>query len=308
MSIFSTTPEASLAHLAELLDQAPVKADMDDLAAMWEMSTIRIACARPHGLEDYPEFSVRLRGAFGQAIKSQPPKINWRGLVSPLPHEVLFRGVGTDIDGNERQKPIVIRGWVERNSMMVEIRLFGLARWFTKAASSAMQAVLSDGISLGGSRQLRVPVEILHVTVEETSFVELPQRASSIVLALRSPVSVRHRSNLASDPRSILRAIPRRLSALAPWMALELQTGDGRLQREIEEVTIGTDELMPYSWIRHSKNKGHDPIHMAGYLGKIHLRGRMTALAKAIALAQHCNVGSHASLGLGWFDAAIYTG
>ncbi|MFA7413302.1 MAG: CRISPR system precrRNA processing endoribonuclease RAMP protein Cas6 [Rhizobium sp.] len=307
MPIFSDTPEDALVHLAELLDHAPIKADIDDLAAMWEMTTIRITCTRPHGLEEYPEFSVRLRGAFGQAIKNQPAKTNWRGLASPLPHEVLFRGIGIDTNGNERQKPIVIRGWVERNSMIVEVRLFGLARWFTQAASSAMQSVLSEGISLGGSRPLRVPAEIHEVTVEETSFVELPERASSIVLALRSPFSVRHRSNLASDPRSILRAIPRRLSALAPWMALDLQPDDGCLQREIEEITMGTHELMPYSWVRHSKNRGHDPIHMAGYLGNLQLNGRMSALAKAIALAQHCNAGSHASLGLGWFDAAIYT-
>lgn len=307
MSVFARTSAEALQHLGNLLEQPPVAVDLDDMAAMWEMSVIRLTCARPAGLEDYPEFSVRLRGAFGQAIKRQPAIVNWRGLVSPLPHDVLFRAVGTDATGDERQKPIVIRGWVERNSVIIEVRLFGLARWFTTAASLAMQEVLSEGISLGGSRPLRVPVNVMTVTISETSSVVLPERASSIVLSFRSPFSVRHRSDLAQDPRSILRSIPRRLAALAPWMSLHLQAQD-RLQQEIETSALSTNDVMPYSWLRHSKNRGDQPIQMAGYLGKLELRGRMTALAKAIALAEHCNAGSHASLGLGWFDAAIYAG
>lgn len=279
--------------------------DLDDLAAMWEMSVIRLTCSRPPGLEDYPEFSVRLRGAFGQAIKRQQPKSNWRGMVTPVPREVLFRAVGLDKFGDERQKPIVIRGWVERNTMIVEIRLFGLARWFTAEASSAMQEALSQGISLGGSRPLRVPVDIQTVSISEHSVIEVPDRASSIVLRLRSPFSVRHKSDLAADPRSIVRSISRRLDAMAPWMSLDLKH-DARLQNEIETIVLSTNELSPYSWLRHSKNHGDKPIQMAGYLGKLELRGQVTSLAKAVALAERCNAGSHASLGLGWFDAAIY--
>jgi CRISPR/Cas system endoribonuclease Cas6 (RAMP superfamily) len=41
---------------------------------------------------------------------------------------------------------------------------------------------------------------------------------------------------------------------------------------------------------------------MAGLIGPLRLEGPLSRLAPWLSLASTCNIGSHASLGLGWFE------
>jgi CRISPR/Cas system endoribonuclease Cas6 (RAMP superfamily) len=41
---------------------------------------------------------------------------------------------------------------------------------------------------------------------------------------------------------------------------------------------------------------------MLGWVGEIRLQGVTEELAVVLALAETCNAGSHAALGMGWFE------
>ena len=69
-------------------------------------------------------------------------------------------------------------------------------------------------------------------------------------------------------------------------------------------LVVDDSALIPAWWQRYSQRRGAEPIPMAGWVGPLRLAGRLDALIPFLAIAATCNAGSHAALGLGWYDLA----
>ncbi len=85
-------PDLWLAGLRADLEAPPFSAPMSAVAAGWAMRIVTVVCQRPDGLEDYPDLSLRLRGAVGRQLRLLPPPRRWHVRL-PSPEAVLFAPV-----------------------------------------------------------------------------------------------------------------------------------------------------------------------------------------------------------------------
>jgi hypothetical protein len=290
--------------LAADLISPPVKIGVRDLAATWLVERARVTCRRPKNFADYPELSVRVRGAFGRALAAIPPSVAG-GWSLPPAFAILFAPAGRWAAGLEVPKPFVMRAWTEHDALVAEVSLFGMAGVFIDDAEAALVACLEKGIALGPESQHRVQLEVTSVGRSRSDGVVLPDRPVAASLAFRTPVSVRTGSSLNADAGSILRSVLLRASGMARWQGAELEAGWQELHRAIGGINIDDAGLIPARWRRYSLRRGDQAIPVAGWLGPLRLAGRISDLAPFLKLAESCNTGSHASLGLGWFDLAM---
>lgn len=302
--MYASTPEIALQGLREQLANPPITVDINQVLDLWDMTIIRFTCVRPENLDDFPEFSVRLRGAFGNSIKHVAPRINRRGHFMPRASKVLFSSLGSLPNGDEIPKPMIIRGWVEADTVIVEVRLVGIAMIFADEAERAMRDILESGISLKRGRSIYVSLPILDCTHSNLSAMALPYLARRISLNFKSPVSIRQKNQVVHSGRSILLSLRRRVSALSPWQSLQL-SADKKFDGEIGSAELDERGLNRFCWERYSKNSGNSPIPMEGHLGRLTAIGPLEQTAKYCKIAEQVNTGSHAGLGLGWFDAAL---
>ncbi|MCX8255325.1 MAG: CRISPR system precrRNA processing endoribonuclease RAMP protein Cas6 [Beijerinckiaceae bacterium] len=189
--------------------------------------------------------------------------------------------------------------------MIVEMRMLGRANaWFDDGAT-ALLAALDGGIALRASGGIRVPIEHGAIFEERLSARTSPKSSTGATLRFRSPVLVRHKHMLVSDPRAILRGIVRRVASLARWQAIRLNEDWQRLEAAIDGLEIDDNDLVAYRWARFSLRSGNTPIPAAGWLGALRIRGDLERLAPYLILGETMNAGAQASLGLGWYELAL---
>jgi hypothetical protein len=300
----------SLSRLADDLAKPPMLATINDLCRLWSHDHHRIICERPEGLEDYPELSVRLRGAFGRALHGLPARRTTTGKGIAHPFDVLFSPLAHRRDGEEIPRPVIIRGGVAGGRLIIDLLTMGDAMAWSQDVASAMMLALGEGVALTATGRHRVPVRIVdvqHRRVTGVSFFVCPQLAR---LRFFSPVSVRDGGHLSQDPRAIPRACIRRVQAMARWHGVTLPPLPRDLMQQLSSLHCDTSSMLPYRWVRHSRRQGDVAIPMAGWLGVLELRsaeprGNVAHLAPWLALAAECNAGSHAGLGLGWFELTM---
>ena len=295
--------EAWARSLAEDLVAPPAVGSVRDAAAVWRIERIRVACRRPHDFADYPELSVRVRGAFGRALAAIPPR-SPGGWSRPAAFAILFGSAGRWASGLEIPKPVVVRALVERDRLVAEVSLFGAAGVFADEAAEALVRALAGGIAIAPESRHRVRLEPLEVQRERIDGIDPPARATAASLIFRSPVAVRSGRRLKADPAAILRAVLLRVSAMARWQGVTFAADWPALHRMIGEAAVDDSALIPAWWQRYSQRRGAEPIPMAGWVGPLRLAGRLDALIPFLAIAATCNAGSHAALGLGWYDLA----
>jgi hypothetical protein len=203
-----------------------------------------------------------------------------------------------------------LRGGIEGGLLVVDLMVFGDAMAWTTQAATALVLALEGGIALSALSRVRAPVTIMDIQqrrVANMSVVPSPEYAA---LTFRSPVSVRTGGQLSTDPAAIVRACIRRVQAMARWHGMATPPLPRDLVDMVDDLQVDPSELTTYGWARHSRRQGNTAIPMAGWLGRLELRprsrrGSLAPLAPWLTLAATCNVGSHASLGLGWFDLTM---
>lgn len=292
------------ARLAADLQSPPAKTTVAGLAAAWLIEHVRATCRRPKDFFDYPELSVRVRGAFGRALAALPARVIG-GWSLPSPFSVLFASAGRWRAGLEIPKPLVVRSWIDHDTLITEVSLFGMAGVFIDDAEVALVACLEKGISIGPESRHRVPLSILDVSRSRVDGLELPGRALAASLTFRTPVAVRTGRSLVLDAGAIARSTMLRVSGMARWQGVELGAGWQQLHRSANGIVVDDRKLIPAHWNRYSLRRGENAIPVSGWLGTLMLSGRLGEIAPYLRLAETCNTGSHASLGLGWYDLVM---
>lgn len=277
---------------------------MFDVANAWAMRVVTVVCRRPQGLEDYPDLSLRLRGAVGRKLRELPPPRRW-SVQLPPPYAVLFSPVARLPNRSELPKPLIIRASVTGDTVVAEARLVGWAAPYTDAAAAALIAALEDGISLSSSSRQRTPLIVDAASETVIDGLDVPQTSGSVSLRFRTPVVVRHRSRNLFDGRTVLRSTIGRSLSMVRWQGFDVPS-EPDLEEQVDSMDIDDRELSATRWYRHSIRRGDDGIPMEGALGLLRVHGSLGPLLPYLSIASAINTGSHASLGLGWFDIAIY--
>lgn len=300
--------------LAHDLAHPPLKLSGVELCGVWDSEVIRVAAEAPELLENFPDLPIRIRGALGwalEAVANETPPRRRRHLSA---YELLFKPIAERAPGLEIPKPLTLRAWVDKRLLTVELRLFGEAAACMPEAAEALVRTLEGGISLRTGGRQRVPVRVIDVFGKTDCGVAVPRDGATMaVLRFRSPVTIRHKVSQASharlrakdDARAILNSIERRVASLARWQMAELVEDKAILKAVIDELAVDETDMVPIPWVRHSVRQGNIGIPMQGYVGTLRAVGRLGPLLPLLALAAECNTGSHASLGLGWFDLVV---
>ncbi len=291
---------ADLAALARDLQAPPLAVGLMELAELWTYETFRFLCARPADLEDYPELSERVRGAFGAALHRQAEPRTATGRARAHPYDVLFAELPGAIA--DLAKPVVIRASLERRGLVVELRVFGSAIGWRDEAAAAMLDALQQGIALRAApRALRVRVEPERVEHRRVSHLDV-RRSKGGLLRFRSPFTVRRHGVNHADPSALLPAMLGRVQRMAPWQACDLVLPVESIEATIGAVQLDVLRWDRVSWLRHTRNRGDVAVPMVGRIGEMRLEGLTDDVAAILALAETCNAGSHAALGMGWFE------
>ena len=295
-----TMARADLAALVQRLREPPLAVGLRELAELWTFESFRFICPRPADMEDYPELAERVRGAFGAALHRQAEPRTLTGRARAHPYDVLFSQLPHDID--EMAKPIVIRAWLEGRHLVVELRVFGTAIAWRDEAANAMLDALQQGIAIRGApRALRVCVVPERVDHGRVSFVDVVSVTGGLI-RFRSPFSVRRHGVKHASPGAVLPAMLGRVARMAPWQACKLQFPNVRVRAAMDGALLDVLRWDRVEWQRHTRNRGDVAVPMLGWVGEIRVQGITEDLAAILALAETCNAGSHAALGMGWFE------
>lgn len=299
-------PEA-LALLRESLRQPPETGDIRLLLELWRHVEFRIRCRRPYGLEEHPDFAVRLRGAFGRALALQPIPVRDRPdpFRRPPPFEVLF-GELLPHDGAGLPRPFVIDTDVFGWEVRVRLRVFGQALFWARQARDALIMALADGVSLRSGGRLRAVVAPVDVETEWVDGLVCPRAQSDVALLLRTPLIIRRGATMALDAHALASALATRAEGLARWQGLCVAGAKAVLIRAARNVECHCAETIPVHFRRHSRRQQGRVIPVIGLTGVIRLTGNVACLMPYLTVAAVAHIGSHAGLGLGRFDLVPY--
>lgn len=303
----TTDPDAldDLMRLRQDLAAPPMMCGWRELPTLWAYDHYRLICFKPDGLEDFPELPVRLRGAFGRALHSLPARATRTGRGIPHAYDVLFAPLAYRQAGLEAPRPMVLRAHIEGTRLLIDLHVFGDAMAWGQDAALAMTLALGEGIALSSRSRARRAIEVEDIVKRRVHAAPPPLHADYASLTFYSPVTIRLGDRLNEDPRAILRSAVRRVQSMARWQGVSVPAPEEDMLREIALLSCDDADLRRYAWSRHSMRQGDTPIPMRGMIGRLIVRGAMAHVLPALWLAESCNTGSHAALGLGWFDLVL---
>jgi hypothetical protein len=294
---------ADLAALLCDLSDPPMTVGLTELAELWTYESFRFLCPRPPDMEDYPELSERLRGAFGAALHRQPQPATATGRARAHPCDVLFGDLPGARSGEPLAKPIVIRAAIEGQRLIVELRVFGCAIGWRDEAAVAMLDALGSGIALRSApRAQRVPVRPTAVEHGRVSCLDIPSGVTGGTLRFRSPFTLRRRGVVHATPSAVLPAMLGRIERMARWQGCRLTVSQEGMRNAFERLAVEALRWDRVVWCRYTRNQGSTPVPMIGHLGELSIEGPLGEVATLLAIAETCNAGSHTALGMGWFD------
>ncbi|MEZ5785683.1 MAG: CRISPR system precrRNA processing endoribonuclease RAMP protein Cas6 [Xanthobacteraceae bacterium] len=281
---------------------ALIAATPDELLLMWIHEEIRVVCARPPELEDYPDLAMRIRGAFGRALALAGPPIAHRHdpFDRPPPFPPLFGAEG------ETARLFTIDVDVLADVVQVDLRLFGAAAFWADQCREALVAALAGGVSLKAESRLRHPLEPLDCMMRRVCADLPPRSVGAVAMACVTPVAVRSDHALLTTPAALLYAAVTRARRLAPWLDVSLTADWGALRGTCEQARVVRDRLLPYRSVRFSQRQRDRRIPVTGLLGECRVEGDLTPLAPFLVLAEHTHIGSHAALGMGRVRLVMY--
>lgn len=280
----------------------------DQLLLLWTQDEVRVVCRRPSGLEHHPDLAMRIRGALGRQLAVAGAPV--AGRFDPFGRQGAFdllysQSRGPESSG-EQARPMAIDADVVGEHVIVEARLFGRAGFWIEQVRDGLLAALQNGVSLRLGGKTHVSFEILDC-LQRRFVPEIPIKTGrEAVLAFRTPVRVRAGERTRRDPLAILWSAVTRVRGLAAWQEAELVLDELQLRAEAARLTFDDEDLTPMNFRRHSIRQGNVAIPVSGSIGKLVARGRLEGLTPFLTLGQYTHIGSHAALGFGRYDFAIY--
>ena len=275
------------------LRNPPIQVSPLEAAALWRVARVLAVCEKPPLLEDYPELSVRVRGAFGRSVAESDNQLASQARL-PRAEHIFFGDLGRS--NNEFVRPITVRSWIDGQNMMAEVRLFGVATSYAQEVAGTLISALGNGVALGVVTPRRVHVNVLEVGVLEQGSIMVPQSREQVTIKLRTPAA---RIRVPSD---LIKSTVRRAHNLACWQGLKIVDNVEEACRQADNLRCDARDLLSYGWSRHSRRQIGRDIPMSGLLGTLHVAGGLTQLMPYLAIASETNTGVNAALGLGWFD------
>lgn len=304
--MIGTVGEGPIEALRRHLLEPALVIGVEEISATWRLRMVRVVVDRMHDFDTWPELPVRIRGAFGRALYHRLPRTDRRGQVSVPAVSALFDHSAWLDPRLEIGKPFVLRAWPQDDCCIVELRLFGMADQWLDDAVDALLDALKGGIALKAERSFRVPMRVLDVLTSASGGLPEAPRASSAVMKFRAPVAVRRHARHVFHPLSVVASVVKRVESLASWQGVSLGHDRARLRAVLDELSIDDRDMTPYRWERHSIRGGDQAIGVGGLIGDLRLSGNLAPLVPYLQIAETCNTGSHAALGLGWFDLVLY--
>ncbi len=234
-----------------------------------------------------------------------PQRYSYTGRAQAHPYDILFGPIRMGAEGPEAPRPIVLRAWVERDALLADLLVMGEAMAWGEAAAAALAAGLAGGVALHLDSRMRVVIDVERIEHRRVSGITVPDATTFASFHFRSPICVRQGGRANLDPIAVPRAAVRRVTAMAKWHGVALRKTDDAVRSALDNLRLDTRNLMPYRFQRHSRRQGNTPIPVSGHLGTLRIEGNLGPLAPYFALADTCNIGSHAGLGLGWTEISI---
>ncbi len=277
------------------------------LLELWRHVDMTIHCRRPLDLEDHPDLPVRIRGGFGQALARVPPPVTHRNdpFNRPAPFSVLF-GDFNDARGQVLAKPFVIDVDVRQSEVVVRLRLIGRAMFWANQARDALIEALDGGVAIKSGSPHRVVLEPVEMETEFVDGIPWPRATREVVMLLRSPMAIRSGRAVGLAIPALAHSLLQRAVALAAWQGLALAVDRADVASSIGACEFDTSAVLPVNFERNSRRQPGRPIPVVGWLGRIGLTGHLEPIAPYLALGTVMHAGSHAALGLGRYDLAVY--
>lgn len=286
--------------------------DIQMLQQLWQHDDIVLHCARPSGLEDQPDLAQRFRGALGNALEAlcAYPSARPDPFDRECPHELFYFWRSPTIDScfgrTEVAVPMIIRADMTSRSVQITIRLFGRAGMHRPMIETAAVRALEGGVSLR-NHAIRVPIPVERLAWKRFDGGENDwlSGASAITMRYRTPVIIRSGSKLRLDPEAVLRSSLRRVAALAPWMAFELEADSAALNKCIDNLAYQI-EIHPEKWSRTTSRKPGEPMSIFGYGGSMTVSGPLNPILPYIEIGAICSIGGECASGFGANDIIAY--
>jgi hypothetical protein len=301
---------APLRNNVSFLREAMAEADWATALRLFEYTVVRIECPRPADLADHPDLPVRLRGAFGESLHKFGD--DWLGRPDPFsrlhPFEFLFGEHGHFRPHAPIPKPFQPRARLVGETLIVEIRLVGRAQFYAPQVAKAMAWALCGGIAFWDGTRTRHPILVDSVAEVRRRATPPPVTARGCSLVFRSPLCIRSRRELGLTGSAFINGLLSRAEGLLQWLGLRVAADARRGRRTADDIAVDQSGMRYARWVRHSRRQGNESIPMEGLTGTLRLSGDLGPILPALAICEQFGVGSHASLGLGCFDAAYYPG
>lgn len=260
---------------------------------------INVRCPRPPQLEDHPDLPLRIRGALGQALAARGPTVPHRldPFARPRSYEVLF----DDLPDNAG-RPFAIDVDVTAGAVHIRVALFGDAGFYILDVRNALVDALSGGIALRLNGRQRVGLEPIACHQRRVVLGDPPDTCRDAVLLLRTPLVVRTGRRLSLSPTAVVQGAYERMKGLAPWHGVALAD---KTAPTIDPKHIWAEDELTVRTARFSRRQPDVPIEVTGVLGRIHIKNP-GPLLPYLTLGANTHIGSHAALGFGRYDLALY--
>ncbi len=290
-------------RLVQALSNPVTSVPVETLAGMFTLDLIEAEADLPSGLEDHPDLGIRIRGAIGRHLAALPPPIDWRydphGRARAF--DILYQPLGLLNHRTAIPKPMTVHADIRGRTLSVRVVLIGAGGYWWPDVAAALQSALDQGISLHNMGRLKVPAAIRTLRHRRIDGLCAEDWVASPTLArmhLLTPLRLRSGQATRFDSASLLISLLNRVAALARWQHLSLQADWPGLHEAARGVSLLESDLSMVRWERGSMRQAAR-IPVLGVTGSFSLGGDLAAFAPYLAIAQHVNVGSHASLGFG---------
>lgn len=269
---------------------------------------VRIECIAPHLLQDFPDLTTRIRGAWGPHLKQMETDHPRGGGVSaglslyslffdPLPNCVGIR--------QSVPRPFLLSADVEGRKLQVKLTLLGFIRSWCDLAARSLVRALEVGIKLSAQSATRTRVTVRSVEAELMHFPLMLKKVPSgreVRVSFEGVARFRKGQATRLSASSFLNSAMDRVRGLWRWQDTDIRLDWDDLALQTRDVRVTDYDLNHLAWKRFSRRMRGVPIPMTGFTGSITLAGMSSELAGLVETCLPFGVGSHTALGFGRYQ------
>lgn len=266
--------------------------DLHGAALLPRTVQLECICVSPLALETGFDLVVRLRGAWGQAIRARAA--NGCPNASALLHACFSR--------NHIARPYLIDVRTRNIEMIASLTLIGSAHIWQECAFDCFIAAISEhpGIALSIKKgSARVPWRVIGTRWSRQESFEPGPLQTVAALELRRPLRIVENQALATDLSGFLVGLTRRVADLALWSHAQVVPCSGMLADHHGKVRPIKVESAAF-W-RNSSRSCTKGLHL-GLIGSVVVENLSPLGWALIAFGARFGVGQEVALGMGRYD------